>query len=371
MKTNHIIALVSIAAVTATSCSTISNTATTQKIDSQIVNLTVAEMKVNKEKASKSVEWNWTPFGGQNITAAKQNATARLLSEAGADVLVEPQYETESRGLFRGGKVTVTGYPAVYTGFHPMTEAEAGTIATLKFPPTSSTTVQTPGIINAIKQKIKVPKAKAFRPKKEWNNTSFLALNYAAEIADETTNAIGLKYGHYCRNRWGWYVGLDLNIGKTVQEGTWETKDGESIYVKKHCHWNYENQEYEICSRGHRSYSASATVGAMFAISNVVGIYAGTGIGSILSGNYDYNKWGSNHEIGNGYYKELSSDPDPNRVMVEMPLELGLDFRFGPVNFMIGYQHKFAFDDIRVGYYDYHYERVNADCIRLGLGVNF
>lgn len=370
MNARYIAGCIAFAALGITSCSTVSNTATTSKIDSQIVNLTVAEMKVEKEKAEKTTEWKWNPFGGMNIEAAKQNAVARLLSETGADVLVEPQYETKSNGMFRGGRVTVTGYPATYTGFHSMTPEEAGSIATLKFPPTTSTTVRTPGVFAAVK-KIKQPKIS--KEKREWHNNSFLNINYAGEIAGNLYNNVGLTYGHYCKNRWGWYVGLDLNIGtKTVDSEGWG---------KEYTAWNYRGHgtAYDIvdkhwcnsgepCSRSHRQYGASFSVGALFAISNTVGVYAGTGVGSIISA-YRYIDYSIYYETLYGIvedsrkqigeYRILNNKPEQTNIA--FPLELGLDFRFGAVNLMVGYTHKFNVCD---GEYD-------ANGFKLGLGLNF
>lgn len=377
MNARYIAGCIAFAALGITSCSTVSNTATTSKIDSQIVNLTVAEMKVEKEKAEKTTEWKWNPFGGMNIEAAKQNAVARLLSETGADVLVEPQYETKSNGMFRGGRVTVTGYPATYTGFHSMTPEEAGSIATLKFPPTTSTTVRTPGVFAAVK-KIKQPKIS--KEKREWHNNSFLNINYSGEWPyGSYHNNVGLTYGHYCKNRWGWYVDLGLNIGDGMNHYGYDFSswDNNGNWIEQHeVDTHYHSGEGKSCSSSHRHYSATMTVGALFAVSNVFGIYAGTGVGSCAGYERwrydDANRWESRYEYEDneelnrrvciGKYREYwAHDPNLDRMQLAIPLEIGFDFRFGTVNLMVGYTHKFitssGFDD--------------ANGFKLGLGVNF
>lgn len=113
------------------SCSTISHTCEYANIDTKVVSVTVADMKVQAQRIEHTSNWKWRPFRSISVSNETEKATGELLKEAGADVLVEPQYTVVRRGLFRGGSVTVSGYPAVYHNFRPMTEADATTISTL------------------------------------------------------------------------------------------------------------------------------------------------------------------------------------------------------------------------------------------------
>ena len=112
------------------SCTTVQHTASTELVDTQIVNMTVANVNVSKEKAQHTHSWKWNPFICGKVKAAKTSATAELLIEQKADVVVEPQYIIHRRGLFRGGSVTVIGYPATYTDFRPMTQDDAEILST-------------------------------------------------------------------------------------------------------------------------------------------------------------------------------------------------------------------------------------------------
>lgn len=121
MKKSCLTGLAALALTAAfSSCTTLSYEATTAGVDARIVSTTVGELDVNKQKASATANWNWSPFSAFKPSEIRQQAEAKLLRENNADVIVEPVYEIQRRGLFRGGTVTVTGYPAVYTKFRPM-----------------------------------------------------------------------------------------------------------------------------------------------------------------------------------------------------------------------------------------------------------
>lgn len=113
------------------SCSTISHTCEYTNVDTKVVSVTVADMKVQPQRIEHTSNWKWRPFNTISVSHESEKATGELLKEIGADVLVEPQYSVKRRGLFRGGSVTVSGYPATYHNFRPMTEADATTISTL------------------------------------------------------------------------------------------------------------------------------------------------------------------------------------------------------------------------------------------------
>lgn len=107
------------------SCSSIRHTSTAIPVDSRVVSYTVADVKVDPQKISMTTSWDFNPFKRVSIETVKDNTTAKMLQEAKADVLVEPEYIIEHRGLLRGGSVTVTGFPATYSNFHKMTPEEA------------------------------------------------------------------------------------------------------------------------------------------------------------------------------------------------------------------------------------------------------
>ncbi|MDE6099529.1 MAG: hypothetical protein K2G01_00650 [Paramuribaculum sp.] len=107
------------------SCSSIRHTSSTAAVETRVVNFTVADMDVDETKAEKTYSWNYNPFKRVSVSTIKENTEAELLKENGGDVLVEPQYIVKKRGIFRGGSVTVIGFPAKYTNFHKMTPAEA------------------------------------------------------------------------------------------------------------------------------------------------------------------------------------------------------------------------------------------------------
>lgn len=113
------------------SCSTISHTCEYENVDTKVVSVTVADMTVRPQRIEHTSNWKWRPFNTVSVSHETEKATGELLKEIGADVLVEPQYIVKRRGLFRGGSVTVSGYPATYHNFRPMTEADAITISTL------------------------------------------------------------------------------------------------------------------------------------------------------------------------------------------------------------------------------------------------
>lgn len=113
------------------SCSTIKHTADTVSVESKVVTFTVADLNVSPQRAAMTYSWGWNPFVRPSVSDIKTNVEAQILDQAGADVLLEPQYIVEKRGFMRGGSVTVTGYPAKYTNFHKMTHEESEIVKNL------------------------------------------------------------------------------------------------------------------------------------------------------------------------------------------------------------------------------------------------
>lgn len=108
-----ILSLAVIAAMCATSCTTVKKTATTLDVETELVSLNTADLDVAPNKITFVYK---TPkkekrLGEKNCIRA---AVAEALKLNGnADVLVAPQYVIKN-----GGKeVTVSGYPAYYKNF--------------------------------------------------------------------------------------------------------------------------------------------------------------------------------------------------------------------------------------------------------------
>ncbi len=103
----------------ASSCGTISRTVTTKQMDiygaGVIQHPVVAEFEVNKTKVTGEAQSR----SHQTTSATRNQAVANAISNVNADILIEPVFESETRD----GRTTikVTGYPAVYTNFRPVT----------------------------------------------------------------------------------------------------------------------------------------------------------------------------------------------------------------------------------------------------------
>lgn len=300
----YVSAAMAIGALGAVSCSTISNTATTVGVSNEIVNLTVAETTVAEHKATKTTEWKWTPFSAVNLDAVKNRATALLLDETGADVLVEPRYEVKQRGFMRGGSLTVTGYPATYTGFHPMTENEATAINKLRFP-----TIYAGGEVTQLggqKSKKSNTPFVARRHKKVFEGYSSLAVNLGYGISDFDGKGVdvGLMYSHIGNNAWGWFTKLNLiTLSKSHDMGY---------------HYDYE-------TKSATGYGASIEFGAMKAFSNTTALYLGTGFAIAPNLDDDYYLWEYDSD-------EIYSNFNNGCI----PVDLGVQFKFGSINAQLG-----------------------------------
>lgn len=110
------------------SCSTITHTASTEAVDTEIFNRSNADLDV----AAKKITYTYNPDAAHR--RAGKNAVLRatvakaLEANGDADVLVAPQFEVkETRGLFttKIKYVTVKGYPAKYKDVHATTTNEA------------------------------------------------------------------------------------------------------------------------------------------------------------------------------------------------------------------------------------------------------
>lgn len=130
MKAKHFLLIVA-SCIALCSCSSVRHTSTSANVDTRVYSFTVADVNVQPQKVSATTSWSFNPFKRVNIELIKQNTTAKLIQDAKADVLVEPEYIIYQGGFLRGGYVTVFGFPATYTNFHKMTPEEAEIVKTI------------------------------------------------------------------------------------------------------------------------------------------------------------------------------------------------------------------------------------------------
>lgn len=281
-------------AVAASSCSTISHTSQMAPVDAQVYNLTVADMDVSKNKVSTTVEWKWTPLSSVSIEAQKDNATAELLKEADADVVVEPQYTVKRRGLFRGGSLTVTGYPAKYRNFRAMTPADADMVAALN----GNVAVTYPIIGTSNRHAVK-PKRKQPKVDKDAKVGGKLlnlvgGLIFAPSSDSDTGGQVGLMYGKYGR-RWGWYI--------------------KGVYMR--CSGDRYDWSNETIG-SHTYNGAMLSFGVIKTINRRWNVFLGTGFGTAFSTDDSYN-----NRIDFDYYPSV-------------PVETGVQWILGSLNVMAG-----------------------------------
>lgn len=110
------------------SCSTISHTASSEPVNTEVFNRSTADLNVSNQK----ITFTYNPDGAHRRAGKKavlNAAVAKALEATGnADVLVAPEFEVkETRGLFskKIKYVTVKGYPATYKNIHSATIEEA------------------------------------------------------------------------------------------------------------------------------------------------------------------------------------------------------------------------------------------------------
>lgn len=291
-----------IAALALNSCSTITHTSQTAAVDTQVYNLTVADMKVAAKKDSVTVDWKWNPLSTVSLSAQKQTATHTLLGKNEADVLVEPEYIVKRRGLFRGGSVTVTGYPATYSNFRAMTADDAEKIATINGD--NNIVVVNPMLSTTAGKVVKKKKPAPVLPlrKHEAVRHQFVNVLGGAVLNQNIENGyhFGAMYGSY-GNNWGWYGKVTLN----------------STRLDKH--ENHEDEEMQ------RKWSPSVTIGAIKTIGGGFSTFFGIGVGG-----YFTEDWTEHY---NGYFWSTDYEED---TKFSIPVEIGFMKRFKSINVMAG-----------------------------------
>ncbi|MDO5395692.1 MAG: hypothetical protein Q4F07_06990 [Bacteroidales bacterium] len=123
-----------VAALSLSSCSTVSHTAATENVDTQIMNRSTANLKVS----DKVISYTFVPDGAHNRAGMKSMKAAAvqkaLEANGNGDVLIAPQFEVKTKSFLFWKKVkaiTVKGHPAVYNDVHNTTQAEADVASTL------------------------------------------------------------------------------------------------------------------------------------------------------------------------------------------------------------------------------------------------
>ena len=136
MKKIFTMAAVAVLAVLGmSSCTSTSNTAYTQVVDSKIMNRSYANLEVSPNVITYKydVDWSHSRAGEKSCKAAA--VSAALQANGGGDLIVNPQFEVKKTRHLFGKKihyVIVTGHPAIYKNVHPMTQQEVDIITSLK-----------------------------------------------------------------------------------------------------------------------------------------------------------------------------------------------------------------------------------------------
>lgn len=118
-----LISLLLILSLIAISCTTMEQASTTKVMDIYGVGViqypVVGEMDVDINKVTGTVE---SSNASVNINSLKVSAVNNAIKKSNADILIEPIFDIVKDG--RQTTVTVTGFPATYTNFRPITLAD-------------------------------------------------------------------------------------------------------------------------------------------------------------------------------------------------------------------------------------------------------
>lgn len=126
--------IAAVAALSLSSCSTISHTATTETVDTELMNRSTADLNVS----DNIIKYTFTPndsYRRAGLKSMKAAAVEKALeANGGGDVLVNPQFEIKkTRGVFttRVKYITVKGHIGTYKNFHATSINEAEIVNTL------------------------------------------------------------------------------------------------------------------------------------------------------------------------------------------------------------------------------------------------
>lgn len=105
------------------SCTTVQKTASTADIEVKVFQYPmVVDLEISPEKISKTTDW-YSFFSTMGYETRRDNLTAEMLQEVGADVLVEPNYIHEKE-FPSYHKLTVSGFPAKFKNFRKATDKD-------------------------------------------------------------------------------------------------------------------------------------------------------------------------------------------------------------------------------------------------------
>lgn len=122
---NLIIIIAAFAVFGLSSCSTITNSASTQQIGSKVMSASTADLEIAPKRITyKYITEKAVRKGGyKNVI---NTAVMQALATCGGDVLVDPQYSVKhvNSGIFgsKVAEVIVTGYPARYKNFQSISK---------------------------------------------------------------------------------------------------------------------------------------------------------------------------------------------------------------------------------------------------------
>lgn len=115
-----------LAVASMSSCTTVLETARTEKAPSQLLSSTVADLDVSNDRVEATLDVTKEIRRG-GLSNIYQTVEAKALKGTKADLLVEPEYTTQKKWTLLGGtkikRVTVTGRPAKFTNFHSLNDS--------------------------------------------------------------------------------------------------------------------------------------------------------------------------------------------------------------------------------------------------------
>lgn len=127
--------LAAVAALGLSSCTTVSNTAYTEEVNTEMYNRSYADLQVSDKVISYTLNVS-AAQSRAGVKSCKAAAVSKALEvNGGGDLIVNPQYEVTIRREFLGKRilsVKVTGHPATYRNVHPMTQNEVDIVTSLK-----------------------------------------------------------------------------------------------------------------------------------------------------------------------------------------------------------------------------------------------
>lgn len=125
------LALVMLSALFLQSCKSVSKFSSAKTLDIEaIVNQkpTLADLEVKDKKVTGTASYKSTEKGYEAI---KQEAVANALKSINADILVEPNFDTEVNNSTI--TITVTGYPGFYKNFRPIKTEDLPVLESILF----------------------------------------------------------------------------------------------------------------------------------------------------------------------------------------------------------------------------------------------